>query len=66
MKTLKFTTCFYNIQVDDVMLQLKISFYIKDLTNWKALGTYLIVRIKIHLEELVWIASFGNYLRPFI
>ena len=66
MKTLKFTTCFYNIQVDDVMLQLQISFYIKDLTNWKASGTYLIVRIKIYLEELVWIASFGNYLRPLI
>ena len=30
------------------MLQLKSSFYIKDLTNWTALGTYLIVRIKIH------------------
>ena len=38
MKTLKFTTCFYNIQVDDVMLQLQISFYIKDLQIGKHQG----------------------------
>ena len=51
MKTLKFTTQSFMFLQPSGKLCYNFrfhSFYINDLTNWKALGTYLIVRIKIY------------------